>query len=151
MVTSIAEDSTVQAAVYACLGKCADVELIFGACVTALQLPEPSPAHALGPALVTITPTAAPPSGETAPAPAGLGRAPRVVRARLVVGADGAGSAVRRMAGLGTWGWGYGQEAVVCTVRGRRVGDPPYIHTTCWPVFVCTAASPLVSPSHSPS
>ena len=136
MVTSIAEDSTVQAAVYACLGKCADVELIFGACVTALQLPEPSPAHALGPALVTITPTptptAAPPSGETAPAPAGLGRAPRVVRARLVVGADGAGSAVRRMAGLGTWGWGYGQEAVVCTVRGRR-------------------APPLSPPSLSPS
>jgi 2-polyprenyl-6-methoxyphenol hydroxylase-like FAD-dependent oxidoreductase len=37
-----------------------------------------------------------------------------------VVGADGANSAVRRLSGISTWGWGYGQEAVVATIR---VGD----------------------------
>jgi 2-polyprenyl-6-methoxyphenol hydroxylase-like FAD-dependent oxidoreductase len=40
---------------------------------------------------------------------------------RLVVGADGANSSVRRLSGISTWGWGYGQEAVVATIR---VGDP---------------------------
>lgn len=33
------------------------------------------------------------------------------------MGADGANSAVRKLSGLSTWGWGYGQEAVVATVR----------------------------------
>ena len=36
---------------------------------------------------------------------------------RLVVGADGANSQIRRLGGFGSWGWGYGQEAVVCTVK----------------------------------
>ena len=39
----------------------------------------------------------------------------RVVR--LLVGADGANSQVRKLGGIGSWGWGYGQEAVVCTVQ----------------------------------
>lgn len=37
----------------------------------------------------------------------------REFRAGLLVGADGAGSAVRRMAGIDTRGWDYGQRAVV--------------------------------------
>ena len=36
---------------------------------------------------------------------------------RLVVGADGANSQIRHLGGFGSWGWGYGQEAVVCTVK----------------------------------
>jgi 2-polyprenyl-6-methoxyphenol hydroxylase-like FAD-dependent oxidoreductase len=38
------------------------------------------------------------------------------VRARLVVAADGANSFVRKAAGVSTWGWGYGQKAIVATV-----------------------------------
>lgn len=34
-----------------------------------------------------------------------------------MVGADGANSQVRKLGGFGSWGWGYGQEAVVCTVK----------------------------------
>ena len=36
---------------------------------------------------------------------------------RLIIGADGANSQVRKLGGFGSWGWGYGQEAVVCTVK----------------------------------
>ena len=36
---------------------------------------------------------------------------------RLLVGADGANSRVRQWAGIDTVGWGYGQKALVCTVR----------------------------------
>lgn len=35
----------------------------------------------------------------------------------MVVGADGGNSVIRRLSGISTWGWGYGQEAVVATVR----------------------------------
>lgn len=38
------------------------------------------------------------------------------LRSRLLVGADGAMSAVRKLAGISTWGWEYGQEAIVATV-----------------------------------
>lgn len=41
------------------------------------------------------------------------------IRAPLVVGADGARSAVRRMAGIGTRGWRYGQTGIVLTVRHK--------------------------------
>lgn len=33
------------------------------------------------------------------------------------MGADGANSSIRRLSGISTWGWGYGQEAVVATIR----------------------------------
>jgi 2-octaprenyl-6-methoxyphenol hydroxylase len=46
-----------------------------------------------------------------------------VLRAPLVVGAEGRGSVVRKSAGIGTVGWGYGQSGVVATVRlGRPHG-----------------------------
>jgi 2-octaprenyl-6-methoxyphenol hydroxylase len=46
-----------------------------------------------------------------------------VLKAPLVVGAEGRGSVVRRAAGIGTVGWGYGQSGVVATVRlGRPHG-----------------------------
>jgi 2-octaprenyl-6-methoxyphenol hydroxylase len=40
----------------------------------------------------------------------------RTLTAPLVVGADGRGSLVRREAGIGVMGWGYGQAGVVATV-----------------------------------
>ena len=41
----------------------------------------------------------------------------RVLRAPLVVGAEGRGSKVREAAGIGVQGWTYGQSGVVATVR----------------------------------
>jgi len=46
-----------------------------------------------------------------------------ILRAPLVVGAEGRGSVVRRAAKIGTVGWSYGQSGVVATVRlGRPHG-----------------------------
>ena len=45
------------------------------------------------------------------------------LRARLVIGADGAHSRVRRLAGLRAYGWSYGQKAAVGTVRLSRASD----------------------------
>ena len=46
-----------------------------------------------------------------------------VATAPLVVGAEGRGSTVRKTAGIGAVGWGYGQSGVVATVRlGRDHG-----------------------------
>jgi 2-octaprenyl-6-methoxyphenol hydroxylase len=47
----------------------------------------------------------------------------RTLTAALVVGAEGKTSAVRRSAGVGALGWGYGQTAVVATVRLARAHD----------------------------
>lgn len=44
----------------------------------------------------------------------------RVLRAPLVVGAEGRGSIVRQAAGIGDIGWSYGQTGVVCTVKMER-------------------------------
>jgi 2-octaprenyl-6-methoxyphenol hydroxylase len=44
----------------------------------------------------------------------------RVLSAPLVVGAEGRGSVVRRAAGIGAIGWGYGQSGVVATVGLER-------------------------------
>ncbi len=44
----------------------------------------------------------------------------RVLTAPLVVGAEGRGSVVRRAAGIGAIGWGYGQSGVVATVGLER-------------------------------
>ena len=84
-----------------------------------------------------------PPAGDLPPLSGGGGTTPGgsalaevaladggVLRARLVVGADGARSAVRSAAGVGTWGWQYDQRGVVATV----VTDRP--HATAWQRFL---------------
>ena len=40
-----------------------------------------------------------------------------VFSAKMVAGADGSNSLVRRASGLSQWGWGYGQDALVATVK----------------------------------
>ena len=130
----ICEDSTVQAAVYqALIDQGHSVELIFGAAITGLTVPAIGP-HSYGPAEVTISPVAV---GAGAAAGGGAtkdaaGTGVRKVAARLVVGADGAQSTVRRLSGLSTWGWGYGQEAVVCTVK--LAGDQS--SSTAWQKYL---------------
>lgn len=130
----ICEDSTIQAAVYqALVDQGHSVDLIFGAAITGLTVPSIGP-HSYGPAEVTISPvTAASANKETG------GAAVRKVTARLVVGADGAQSAVRRLAGLSQWGWGYGQEAVVCTVKLAGTGGD----ATAWQKYL---SRPTVGP-----
>lgn len=43
-----------------------------------------------------------------------------IYTASLIVGADGRNSAVRALAGIGTRGWSYGQQAVICTVTHEK-------------------------------
>jgi 2-octaprenyl-6-methoxyphenol hydroxylase len=45
------------------------------------------------------------------------------LRARLLVGADGARSRIRQQAGIGTWGWAYWQSCVAAIVQPER---PPH-------------------------
>jgi len=42
------------------------------------------------------------------------------LEARLLVGADGARSRIREQAGIESYGWNYGQSAIVCTVAHER-------------------------------
>ncbi|KAG6554443.1 hypothetical protein Mapa_004360 [Marchantia paleacea] len=62
----------------------------------------------------------------------------RLLRTRLVVGADGGRSRVRDMAGLETRGWDYNQHAVICTVR------VVYHHSTAWQRFLPTGPLALL-------
>lgn len=57
------------------------------------------------------------------------------LRGRLVVGADGRGSAVRAAAGIGVRRWGYDQAALVTTLRHDRGHDDisTEIHTAAGP------------------
>lgn len=71
----------------------------------------------------------------------------RQVAARLVVGADGANSRIRELAGLQTREWDYGHQAVVTTVRTAMRH-----RKTAWQRFMCDgplAFLPMASKSFS--
>lgn len=54
----------------------------------------------------------------------------QIIDARLVVGADGANSQVRQLAGIGIHGWNYAQSCMLISVRGEQdAGD------TTWQQF----------------
>lgn len=55
------------------------------------------------------------------------------IETRLVIGADGARSRVRELAGIGTGGWPYDQHAVVCVVATERAHEE-----TAWQRFLPT-------------
>jgi 2-octaprenylphenol hydroxylase len=63
----------------------------------------------------------------------------REFRAGLIVGADGAESAVRRQAGIETRGWDYGQRAVVAHLRPERPHG-----ATAWQRFLDTGPLALL-------
>jgi ubiquinone biosynthesis monooxygenase Coq6 len=54
------------------------------------------------------------------------------LQTRLLVGADGPMSPVRKLANMTTWGWNYGQEAVVATVETET------FHTVAWQKYLST-------------
>ncbi|KAN0060088.1 putative ubiquinone biosynthesis monooxygenase [Thecaphora frezii] len=62
---------------------------------------------------------------------------PSLLRARLLVGADGPNSPVRKYAGIGSYGWPYNRKGLVGTLRcaGPQVGEPP-VGKTAWQRFL---------------
>jgi ubiquinone biosynthesis monooxygenase Coq6 len=110
----LAEDSTIQAALYQTLEDNGfNVTKIFGATVSSLEVGADT--FSRGPAKVTISPLSKDSEEK-----------PREVHARLVIGADGGMSAVRKLSNISTWGWNYGQEGLVATVKTSL------FHTTAW-------------------
>ena len=122
----LAEDSTIQAALYQTLDdKGFKVDRIFGSTVTSLRVRE---GFVQGPAELTISPLSKESSAEQT----------RHITARLVIGADGAMSPVRKLAGISSWGWNYGQEGLVCTVQTEQ------LHTTAWQHYLKTGPLALL-------
>eukprot|EP01127_Copromyxa_protea_P023239 TRINITY_DN8650_c0_g1_i1.p1 TRINITY_DN8650_c0_g1~~TRINITY_DN8650_c0_g1_i1.p1 ORF type:complete len:471 (-),score=102.24 TRINITY_DN8650_c0_g1_i1:47-1459(-) len=50
----------------------------------------------------------------------------RTLSARIIVGADGANSFVRKQAGIETFGWNYNQKGVVATIRTNGSNDTAF-------------------------
>lgn len=124
---SIVEDSTMQAAIYQSIeeaGYLNNIEFLFGHTMSALSVSRDDLSGAYHTARATLTPIAPPPSLN----PSGSHSDAISVTSRLIVGADGAASAVRKLSGGSSWGWNYGQEAIVATVRL----DPSTDNHTAW-------------------
>jgi 2-octaprenylphenol hydroxylase len=114
----IVENRVIQKALWQRLGEIGAVERICPAQVAALDLGSDRP---------TLT--------VAAPAPS----AARRLSGSLIVAADGAQSAVRTMAGLGTRGWAYDQHALVAIVRPAR-----HHCDTAWQHFLPTGPVALL-------
>jgi 2-octaprenylphenol hydroxylase len=128
----IVENRVIQRALWERLGALPTVTRVCPARVSALDLASDHPTLSL-----SIAPVVAPSTGggnrDPEVAPTGPIRPADTMTliASLVVAADGAQSAVRAMAGLGTRGWAYDQHAVVAVVRPARHHDD-----TAWQHFV---------------
>jgi len=94
---------------------------------TVASLTLPPPAHIGG----AVSATAAP-AADSAGLPTVTLKDGTVVRARLLVGADGAASRVRSAAGIGVWGWDYDQRGVVATIKTQGAAG------TAWQRFLPT-------------
>ena len=97
----IVEDSTLQAALYESIHDQEHApDILCGH--TVVNISYLSPQNENGPAVVSILDKK---TNQT-----------RKVTTRLLVGADGVNSTVRKLVGWGQYGKGYGQTALVCTV-----------------------------------
>ena len=147
----IVENRVIQKALWERLGEIATVERICPARVVALELGGERPMLLLDGGVRGTRPTDD--RGQEAdPTDAGIeagtsDSADRVgatssslsVTAELIVAADGAQSALRAMAGLGTRGWAYDQHAVVAIVRPAR-----HHRDTAWQRFLKTGPIALL-------
>lgn len=102
----IVENSVILAALHEQLSRFDNVELISGVCLQQLSAPAVNGERELQ-----------------------LSDGSRL-RTSLLVGADGAESLTRRLAGMATTEWDYGHHAIVTTVRTEQ----PHAHT-CWQRF----------------
>ena len=69
------------------------------------------------------------------------------VTTRLLVGADGAASRVKKVRGLPSWGWDYGQRALVATVSLEEGGNTPPLAAAA----AAAAAADDTKPNRPPS
>jgi 2-octaprenylphenol hydroxylase len=123
----IVENRVIQRALWERLGEIATVERICPASVAALDLDGERPTLVLDVGRASRTAEReSRPGGRsheddaTGDTEVGAPPSVRSVSASLIVAADGAQSALRTMAGLGTRGWAYDQHAVVAIVRPAR-------------------------------
>jgi 2-polyprenylphenol 6-hydroxylase len=106
----IVENRILVAALHECLRQQGNVRVLPSACVNGIALPSFDSGSVSG----------SDPDASARPTPAALtvtlsdGSA---VQTRLLIGADGASSRVRELAGFNTREWDYGHEAIVATVR----------------------------------
>lgn len=118
---SIAEDSTILAALYEIIdGK---VDFRWNSSISAFHVQELD-LHSIGPANVVISTKSDNKTGSV------------TLSTRLLVGADGAASTVRRLADISTYGWTYGQEAVVGTVKLDLENSPDYDQSTAYQIYL---------------
>jgi len=114
---SIAENSALQASLFEKLNEEEIIDMLCPGKIEDINVDENSP-------VVVQMKTA---DGET-----------RTISSRLLVGADGANSYVKRKLGMPSIAWGYGQKAVVATVQ---VSDS---HSTAWQRFLRTGPLALL-------
>jgi 2-octaprenylphenol hydroxylase len=138
----IVENRVIQKALWDRLGEMASVQRICPARVAGLDLAGERPVLMLdvgdrgGP---DSRPAGRSPGTATSGASVGAASTARPIAADLIVAADGAQSALRAMAGLGTRGWTYDQHAVVAIVR------PESHHAdTAWQHFLPTGPVALL-------
>jgi len=138
----IVENRVIQKALWERLGEIATVDRICPARVAALDLAGEPPTLTLD--VMDHDESESRPGGrsyhtEPSGTPVGAPSSARSITASLIVAADGAQSALRTMAGLGTRGWAYDQHAVVAIVRpARHHGD------TAWQRFLPTGPIALL-------
>ena len=147
----IVEDVNIQRALHTCLNELSikssenggKLDIVFGASISAFAIgdsgtsPSPGSVSRIGrpPATLEVT------NQKTG--------VKKNIRTSLLVGADGSGSVVRRLAGIPTWGWTYGQEAVVATVKlaapsyGSAVNNGQ--QTTLYQTYTNSAIIPILA------
>ena len=141
----IVENRVIQRALWDRLGEMAGVQRICPARVAGLDLAGERPVLTLERAEddrgQEPTPTDADVEAVAPDSRTSLGAAStaRPIAADLIVAADGAQSALRAMAGLGTRGWAYDQHAVVAIVRPER-----HHADTAWQHFLPTGPVALL-------
>ena len=124
----ICENNTIVAALYdSILQSNRQIDIMYGSSITNLTVENTSTCHHSDLAKIEIKDAS---SGEK-----------RMVTSRLVVGADGANSFVRKASGITSWGWDYGQKAIVATVKLKSNGygngnGNGYQNATAWQKYL---------------